>query len=161
MNTSTTSLIFRRQPPHAASSGLSIPDINIWMALAATEHPHSGAAAHWWQQQLGLIAFVRHSQLGFLRLTTTAAAMAGKPLTIFQAWSAYDRFFDDERVTFLPEPNEVERQFRANAPLHNSSPKVWADAWMLALAETAGGTLVTFDKALGQRGANCLLDHRP
>jgi len=82
-------------------------------------------------------------------------------LTIFQAWSAYDRFFDDERVTFLPEPNEVEQQFRANAALHTSSPKVWADAWMLALAETAGGTLVTFDKALGQRGANCLLDHRP
>jgi len=139
-----------------ASSGLIIPDINIWVALAAIEHPHSSAAVHWWKQHDGLIAFIRHAQLGFLRLTTTAVAMAGKPLTIVEAWRAYDHFFDDERVTFLPEPDGVERQFRANAALHTASPKVWADAWMLAHAETCGGVLVTFDKALGPRGAHCL-----
>jgi predicted nucleic acid-binding protein len=37
---------------------------------------------------------------------------------------------------------------------------VWADAWLLAVAEAAGGVLVTFDKALAARGAHCLLAKR-
>jgi toxin-antitoxin system PIN domain toxin len=152
--TSSSSL---KSSSRAGSSGLAIPDINIWIALAIAEHPHTRAASRWWVQHDGLVAFIRHSQMGFLRVTTTAAAMAGKPLTIDEAWNAYDRFFGDERVTFLAEPHGVERQFRANAALRISSPKVWADAWMLAQAETAGGTLVTLDKALAERGAHCLL----
>jgi hypothetical protein len=39
-----------------------------------------------------------------------------------------------------------------------ASPKQWADAWLLAFAKVAGGTLVTFDRALVSRGAYCLLD---
>jgi predicted nucleic acid-binding protein len=37
---------------------------------------------------------------------------------------------------------------------------LWADAWLLAIAEAAGGVLVTFDKALAVRGALCLLSKR-
>jgi hypothetical protein len=33
----------------------------------------------------------------------------------------------------------------------------WADAWLLAFAQAAQGTLVTFDRALAARGARCLL----
>jgi len=44
--------------------------------------------------------------------------------------------------------------------VRTASPKVWADAWLLAFAETADGVLVTFDKALGPRGALCLLPKR-
>jgi predicted nucleic acid-binding protein len=36
-------------------------------------------------------------------------------------------------------------------------PKLWADAWLLAFAAAAGGTVVTFDRALAARGAHCLL----
>ena len=38
-----------------------------------------------------------------------------------------------------------------------ASPKLWAGAWLLALAQAARGTLVTFDRALAARGAHCLL----
>ncbi len=34
------------------------------------------------------------------------------------------------------------------------------DAWLLAVAQAAEGVLVTFDKALGPRGARCLLPKR-
>jgi len=54
----------------------------------------------------------------------------------------------------------VEKEFRKRAAGREASPKVWGDAWMLALATAAGGVLVTFDKALGPRGAHCLLPHR-
>jgi toxin-antitoxin system PIN domain toxin len=139
---------------------LSFPDTNVWLALASPEHVHSGHARLWWEQHEGSIAFCRITQIGFIRLLTTAAAMDGKPLTIAEAWRVYDRFFEDDRVTFLREPPEVERGFRDRAAGRSASPKLWADAWLLAFAEAAEGVLVTFDKALGPRGANCLLPKR-
>lgn len=138
-------------------SSLSFPDLNVWLAFAAPEHVHHAAAANWWNAQEGKIAFCRFSQIGFLRLATTAAAMGNKPLTMAEAWRTYDRFFDDERVILMAEPPEIEGIFRKRAAGRNASPKIWADAWLLAMAEAAGGALVTFDGALSIRGAICLL----
>jgi toxin-antitoxin system PIN domain toxin len=141
-------------------TSLSFPDINVWLALAAPEQVHGVAAKGWWGQEAGAICFTRSTQLGFLRLTTTAAAMDGKPLSMAAAWNIYDRFFEDDRVSYLPEPAGVEARFRHRTAGHMSSPKVWADAWLMAVAEAAGGVLVTFDRALGARGAHCLLGKR-
>jgi predicted nucleic acid-binding protein len=88
---------------------------------------------------------------------TTAAVMDGKPLTMSEAWRVYDRLYDDDRVTFVAEPPEVDKRFREKATGRTASPKVWADAWLLAVAQGAEGVLVTFDKALASRGALCLL----
>jgi uncharacterized protein len=136
---------------------LSFPDINIWLALATTEHVHSALARRWWDKETASIAFTRITQLGFLRLVTTAAAMDGKPLSTNDAWRVYDRFFTDERVVFVPEPGQVEMRFRQFASGRTASPKLWADAWLLAVADAAKGSLVTFDRALATRGARCLL----
>jgi predicted nucleic acid-binding protein len=76
------------------------------------------------------------------------------------AWRVYDRFYDDDRVAFLVETSDIEKKFRDRATGRASSPKVWADAWMLAHASAAGGVLVTFDKALATRGAHCLLSKK-
>lgn len=108
-------------------------------------------------QETGTIAFSRLTQLGLLRLMTTAAAMDGKPLTITEAWRVYDRFYEDDRVVFAAEPPEIERRFRERAAGKVASPKLWADAWLLSFAQSSDGMLVTFDKALGLRGARCLL----
>ena len=101
--------------------------------------------------------FTRFTEIGVLRLLTTAAAMDGKPLHMDQAWGAYDKLYDDDRVVFLPEPPGVEAHFRAYTSGRIASPKVWADAWLLAFADAAGGSVVTFDQALSARGAHCLL----
>jgi hypothetical protein len=85
-------------------------------------------------RETGIIAFSRLTQLGFLRLMTTAAVMDGKPLTITTAWRIYDRLYEDDRVTFVSEPPEAEKRSREKASGRTASPKVWADAWLLALA---------------------------
>lgn len=136
---------------------LSFPDINVWLALATPEHVFAELARRWWEPAEGSIAFCRFTHLGLLRLVTTAAAMDNRPLTISEAWKVYDRFFEDERVVFVPEPSDVEKSFRKRATGRLVSPKIWADAWLLATAEAAGGKLITFDKALAGRGAICLL----
>ena len=99
----------------------------------------------------------RITQLGFLRLMTTAAAMDGKPLSMAEAWSVHDRLFEDDRVVFVPEPSEVESGFRELSSGGLAAPKIWTDAWLLAFADAAHGTVVTFDRALSARGAHCLL----
>ena len=137
-------------------SSLSFPDVNVWLALASSEHVHAAAARRWWEQESGQIAFSRLTQLGFLRLMTTAAAMDGRPLTMGEAWQVYDRLFEDDRVTWMPEPAEVEERFREYAT-GAASPKLWADAWLLAFARSSEGKLVTFDRALAARDARCLL----
>ena len=102
------------------------------------------------------MAFTRVTQISVLRLLTTHAAMDGKPITMGEAWRAYDRLFEDDRVVFVPEPAGMETRFRRHTSAQAASPKLWADAWLLAFAEAAEGTLVTFDRALAARGAHCL-----
>ena len=141
-------------------TSLSFPDVNVWLALASHEHVHSKIARRWWNAHEGGIAFCRIAQLGLLRLLTTAAAMGNQPLTVDQAWQIYEGLFADDRVVFVYERPEVDAPFRKRAMGHAASPKLWADAWMLAMAHASGGVLVTFDKALAAPGAHCLLAKR-
>jgi predicted nucleic acid-binding protein len=77
----------------------SFPDVNVWLALLLENHTSRAAARNWWESdQSEVIGFSRFTQIGVLRLLTTGAAMNGKPLTMNQAWKAYDRLFEDDRV---------------------------------------------------------------
>ena len=67
-------------------TSLTFPDINVWLALVTSEHAHHASATQWWEQETGRIGFSRLTQMGLLRLMTTAAAMDGKPLTMAEAW---------------------------------------------------------------------------
>jgi predicted nucleic acid-binding protein len=86
--------------------------------------------------------------------------IGNKPLSIDEAWRIYDGLLADDRVVFAPEQTSVDRIFRARAKGTLFSPKIWTDAWLLAIAEAADGTLVTFDRALAAKGAHCLLGPR-
>jgi uncharacterized protein len=141
-------------------TSLAFPDVNIWLALASSEHVHHAIAKQWWKQHTGLIAFSRFTQLGFLRLVTMALVMDGKPLTNSEAMRVYDRFFDDDRVIFVSEPPDVEKGFREKAASRVAAPNLWTDAWLLAVADGGEGKLVTFDRALAARGAICLLANK-
>lgn len=136
---------------------LSFPDVNVWLALCSVEHVHGAIARHWWSREPGSIAFTRVTQLSLLRLLTSPVIMKGKPLTNTEAIEIYDHLFLDDRVIFLEELPRMEKQFRETARVPSASPKLWADAWLLAFAQTAGGTLVTFDQALASRSSQCLL----
>jgi predicted nucleic acid-binding protein len=74
-----------------------------------------------------------------------------------EAWNLWDKILADDRIAFLPEPDGLEREFRKHSRLMSRSPKVWADAYLLAFASVAGVKLVTFDRALELRGADILV----
>lgn len=139
---------------------LALPDVNVWLALASEEHSHWAAAMDWWEGQDESIVFCRFTQMGLLRLLTTAAAMDGKPLTMKRAWKVYDGFFSDARVEFQAEPPAMEGVFRKHSSAAQASPKLWADAYLLAFAAEAGAMLITFDEALARKGGHLALHLR-
>ena len=134
------------------------PDVNVWMALTFQAHVNHQAARQWFDALDGVdgatLSFCRITQLSFLRLATTAAAMRQDVLSRARAWAAFDRWFEDDRVMFLEEPHGLESVFRAHSRTARSAPKQWSDAYLLAFAEVAGLTLVTFDRALKQSRRN-------
>jgi predicted nucleic acid-binding protein len=48
-------------------------------------------------------------------------------------------------------------QFRKLSQSPAASPKVWADAYLLAFASGHQGQVVTFDRALENQGERCLV----
>ena len=101
--------------------------------------------------------FCRFIQITVLRLLTTEQIMGKDVKTMAEAWSLWDRIWADPRISFLKEPDALGSEFRARSQLTSRSPKVWADAYLLAFARVAGLKLVTFDRALKSRRVDVLV----
>jgi uncharacterized protein len=131
---------------------LFFPDINVWLALSDVEHAHNTVASQWLEQlpDDSTLIFSRFTQLGLLRLLTNTAVMGDEILTLRQAWAVYDRWLQDPRVEFYPEPRNVGSAFRdATKPFAAKAATKWVgDCWLLAYAEASNARLVTFDQAL-------------
>ncbi len=132
---------------------LNFLDANVWLALLWNRHLHSEQARLWFEESSDQqFFFCRITQITVLRLLTTETIMGKDVKTMAQAWNLWDRVWADSRIAFLPEPEHLEAEFRSRSRLSSRSPKVWADAYLLAFASVAGLTLITFDRALKSRG---------
>lgn len=131
---------------------LFFPDLNVWLALSDSGHIHSRHAWNWMKslpRDCGLV-FSRYTQVGLLRLLVTPSVMGSAALTVGKAWGIFDRWLEDPRVEFYPEPRGVDVAFRrATAPFSaQKAAKAVGDCWLLAFASVIGAQLVTFDRAL-------------
>ena len=126
------------------------PDVNVWLALTWEGHERHEVARMWFQglDATDRLGFCRFTQISLLRLLTTRVVMSDDTMTQAEAWSAYDRWFYDDRVLFLNEPPSVETGFRAMSDRSHPDPKLWADAYLAAFANSEEMRLVTFDRAL-------------
>lgn len=137
---------------------LNFLDANVWLALLWSRHVHSGKARQWFERSNEeLFFFCRFTQLTVLRLLTTVSIMGKDVRSMSQAWGLWDQVCADSRIAFLSEPEDFEREFRAHSRLSSASPKLWADAYLLAFASIAGVKLVTFDRALRSRSVDVLV----
>jgi uncharacterized protein len=137
----------------------SLPDVNVWLALALQAHPHNPAAKHWFQtlDENDRLFFCRISQTGFLRLLTAITSPDAGPLTQAQAWRVYDAIVRDPRISLTDEPIEINAAFRRVSSRDEASPKRWTDDYFIAFAEASGLTLVTFDRVLASRTGGGIL----
>lgn len=136
-----------------------LPDVNIWVALHHQRHQHHDLALEWFNglEQREKLVFCRQTQLGLFRLLTMAAVMGEEVLTQRQCWEIYGKWLAGGRAEMRSEPVGMEEAFRARTLIAEHAPKTWTDAYLSAFAETAGLTLVTFDKALAARTKEAVL----
>ena len=76
--------------------------------------------------------------------------MGDQTLILREAWAVYDCWLEDTRVEFLPDPRNIDNEFRqVTEPFATKQATKWVgDCWLLAFAKASGARLVTFDKAL-------------
>jgi toxin-antitoxin system PIN domain toxin len=137
---------------------LNFLDANVWLALLWNRHLHSEQARLWFEKSSDeQFFFCRVTQITVLRLLTTEKIMGKDVKTMAQAWNLWDRVWADSRIAYLPEPDNLEAEFRSRSRLSSRSPKVWADAYLVAFASVAGLKLITFDRALKSLGGFVLV----
>ena len=99
----------------------------------------------------------KNTQITVLRLFTTPMVMWSDVKTMSEAWALWDKVCADNRIALLARPEAIEPEFRRFSALRTSSPKVWADAYLVAFAAVAGLKLVTFDRGLRSLDAEVLV----
>lgn len=127
-------------------------------ALLWSRHEHWPRAKVWFEgADDEQFFFCRFTQLTVLRLLTTERIMGKDAVSMSRAWSLWDEVWSDDRVAYLPEPAGLEQELRWRTRLSSRSPKMWADAYLLAFASVTGLKFVTFDQALRTRGLDVLV----
>jgi toxin-antitoxin system PIN domain toxin len=110
---------------------LSLPDVNVWIALAAEGHIHHVSARAWFAEQPDAsVAFCRITQMGLLRLLTNPNVMGRAPRTIGQAWDVFTQLRRDRRLLFMAEPEGVESVWRGFMTQPGVGPSSWTDAYL-------------------------------
>lgn len=139
-------------------NSLNFLDANVWLALIWSRHAHAERARNWFVSVSDQEFFYcRITQMTVLRLLTTEKIMRSDVKSMVDAWKLWDEIQSDRRIFLLPEPELLEQEFRHQSQLRTFSPKVWADAYLLAFASAAGVKLVTFDRALEARVSDVLV----
>jgi hypothetical protein len=126
---------------------ITLPDINVWMALASARHVHHGLARDWFTTMRGAgTAFCRVTQMGFLRLLTNSHVMGEDVLNQRQAWSVYAQLARDPRVVFALEPPDIEPVWKKLTQSAFAVTGLWTDAYIAALALLHNFQVVSFDR---------------
>ena len=128
------------------ADAIDLPDVNVWLAFSVADHEHhQRARRYWYEESADQLAFCRVTALGFLRLSTNASAMGGQPLTVPQAWQAYQAFRRLPEVLLADESEGCEAWLEHWALGNRPSPRQWTDAYLAAFAKAGGLRIVSFD----------------
>jgi uncharacterized protein len=126
---------------------ISLPDVNVWLALTAEGHVHHKIARSWfYTNSENSVAFCRVTQMGFLRLLTNSKALSRGVRTVIEAWSIQHALRADPRVTFAPEPDGFETSWEQLMNRPGVGTASWTDAYLAAFTKEHQYTLVTFDR---------------
>ncbi len=130
----------------------ALVDANVWLPILVERHEHHTVANAWWEAcAAGSATWCRLTQHAVLRLLSNRVIMGDNVHTPAEAWDIWQRLILDERTAFMPvEPPGLEPLWHANIKPRAPTPKLWTDAYLAALAESASLEMVTFDAGFKQ-----------
>lgn len=136
-----------------ASGVISLPDANVWLALAFSDHVHNATATAWFGgQPEESCGFCRVTQMALLRHLTNSRIMGTFVRSQRSAWLAYDQLVRDPRVTYIHEPPGLGCTLRRYTQAESVSHALWTDAYLAAFAVESQMRLVTFDRGFTRFG---------
>jgi toxin-antitoxin system PIN domain toxin len=129
------------------ASGIRLVDSNLWLALCFGGHQHHQLGASWFESlNSGEAGFCRITQMALLRHLTNSTIMGSYVLSQRRAWSCFDRLFEDDRVIFLEEPDELELRWRTLTRSDEPKQYFWTDAYIAAFALVSRIKVSTIDQ---------------
>ena len=130
---------------------MKLPDLNVWLAALWEGHEAHPKARDWFDAQVKPLVLCRVTQMGLLRLLSNPSILGRDALDRRAAWQTLDTLGNDPRVTFLPEPDGLEKFWIHFSKRPDRAHKLWTDDYLAAFAFVGVSTLVTFDQALATR----------
>jgi toxin-antitoxin system PIN domain toxin len=125
---------------------ISLPDVNILLALVAAGHTHHANALEWFEaQENDSVAICRVTQMGLLRLLTNPKVLSGH-CSIQRAFEISNELLADRRVFFEYEPPELETAWAALMQHPAAKASSWTDAYLAAFAQKHDYSMATFDR---------------
>ncbi|TVS02658.1 MAG: PIN domain-containing protein [Cyanobium sp. PLM2.Bin73] len=138
-------------PDPAHSPGADLPDLNVWLALICTGHPHHQAALGYWEElAAGEVHFCTVTAIGLVRLLCQPKVMGELVYTPAQASAAQKALVAQPGVSFCEAEGPAWDVFHALVREPGLSHRQCTDAHLASLAISGGLRLVTFD-----RGFSC------
>ncbi len=137
-----------------------IADANVLFPLLVQGHVAHETARRWWEGRAdGTVATCLLTRLAVLRLLTHPVAMNGAPVTPERALDAWRQLENDPRAVHVAaEAASHEPRFVALVAGRKSTPNLWTDAWLAALALALDYEMTTFDRGFKSfRGLNLQL----
>lgn len=120
---------------NALTDPADLPDLNVWLALAATHHPHHAQAVTYWEQQAS----------GLVRLLSQPRLMGAAVLGSAEASALLQEFRRQPGVAMAAPEHDGWDLFHALVSTAALPARLHTDAYLAALAISNGWRLVSFD----------------
>ena len=129
------------------ASGIELVDSNVWLALVFDGHAKHEAMLRWFHTGgKRQFAFCRVTQMALLRHLTTTTILGTAVLSQKEAWDVYDQLLQDDRITYLQEPRQMESAWRSLTASKQPDHWLWTDAYLAAFALTCDIPVTTCDR---------------
>lgn len=132
-------------------SGVELVDSNVWLALVYDGHVKHESAKEWFETgSEDQFSFCRVTQMALLRHLTNKTILGNSVLSQREAWDVYDQLRQDDRITFLQEPAQLERHWRIFTGSKQAGHWLWTDAYLAAFAIAGNLSIATCDRGFAQ-----------
>ena len=129
------------------SDPADLPDLNVWLALAATQHPHHAQALTYWEQQAsGQVLFCTVTALGLVRLLSQPKLMGASVLGSAEASDLLQAFRHQPGVAMAAPEHDGWDLFHTLLSSAELPARLQTDAYLAALVIANGWRLVSFDR---------------
>ena len=135
-----------------------LPDLNVWLALAATDHAHHLQAVRYWEQQASpQVLFCTVTALGFMRLLSQPKLMGQAVKRSAEASAILQSFCRQPGVALATPMHDGWEIVHRWLSAEELPSRLYTDAYLAALAIANDWRLVSFDHDFARfKGLNWL-----